>query len=116
MATLMSPPCSPFSTYNLSFSSVVLSAPLLHTKIFPYNNTNTHLHLPLSTHQTNYRGKIFVVLCSKQNYIDTHRSAISTQEVGNCSAVGLVVVNDRHHDRHRVNTIRVAKMAGAFRG
>jgi len=57
-----------------------------------------------------------MVFCSKQNYIDTHRSAISTQEIGNCSAVGLVVVNDRHHDRYRMNTIHVAKMAGVFGG
>lgn len=57
-----------------------------------------------------------MVFYSKQNYIDTHRSAISTQEIGNYSAVGLVVVNDRHHDRHRMNTIRVTKMAGVFGG
>jgi hypothetical protein len=77
-----------------------------------YNNSNTHLHLPLNTHQTDDRGKIFVIFYSKQNYIDIRSSAISTQEIGECSTVGLAVINDRL----RINTKYVTKMAACFGG
>jgi hypothetical protein len=110
---LMSPPCSPISTCNLTFRLVVVfSALLLHMKIISYNNSNTHLHLPLNTHQTDDRGKIFVIFCSKQNYIDTHSSAISTQEIGECSMLRLVVVKNRH----RINTKYKTKMAAVVGG
>jgi hypothetical protein len=109
----MSPPCSPFSTCDLSlrFVAVFLTSILLMIMIL-YDNGNTHLHLPLNTHQTDDRGKIFVIFCSKQNYIDIHLSAISTQEIEECSTVGLVVINDRL----RINTKNASKMAAVFGG
>lgn len=92
----MSPPCSPLTTWNLSFRLfVVFLAPPLLLKVITHSDNNTHLHLPLNTHQTDDRGKIFVIFCSKQNYIDIHTSAISTQDIGNNTTVGLAHINDR---------------------